>query len=349
MYWTRPSLGARSSRRRSAGLRFAAVVGALGLIIAGQGADAAPRARNKLVANRGGALPSLPAGVSLPAAAQRGLSLGLFGGSQIRYHNGPLMLGATNVYAIWAGSWNFSTVQDSSTKAIVENYFHQPSGSPYFNINTTYTQGTVAGSPKVTNAVNFVSDMFVPLPANTTLSDSQVESTIANAIHSGTLKDASGAAMTAPDPSGVYFLLTSKDVGESSGFLTTYCAFHDHVGVSNPTTGLNVDTKYAFAGDASRNLAVCAGQTASSPNNNPAADAMVNVSAHELEEAVTDPDLNAWYDSSGNENADKCAWKFGTTQTASNGSKYNMTISGKQYLIQQNWLNVGRGSCALSY
>ena len=29
---------------------------------------------------------------------------------------------------------------------------------------------------------------------------------------------------------------------------------------------------------------------------------------HELEEAVTDPDLNAWYDSAGYEADDKCAW-----------------------------------------
>ena len=43
---------------------------------------------------------------------------------------------------------------------------------------------------------------------------------------------------------------------------------------------------------------------------------MASVIAHELEEAATDPDLNAWYDSRGYENADKCAWTFGTTYTA---------------------------------
>ena len=31
---------------------------------------------------------------------------------------------------------------------------------------------------------------------------------------------------------------------------------------------------------------------------------MVSIVAHELSEAVTDPDLNAWFDSSGDENAD---------------------------------------------
>src|SRR5207244_10857611 len=65
-----------------------------------------------------------------------------------------------------------------------------------------------------------------------------------------------------------------------------------------------------------------------SPNSNPGADAMASIISHELEEAVTDPDLNAWYSTqSGMENADKCAWTFGSESTASNGAKYNQTRS----------------------
>jgi hypothetical protein len=38
------------------------------------------------------------------------------------------------------------------------------------------------------------------------------------------------------------------------------------------------------------------------------ADMMTIVASHEIREAVTDPQLNAWYDSSGYEADDKCAW-----------------------------------------
>lgn len=55
------------------------------------------------------------------------------------------------------------------------------------------------------------------------------------------------------------------------------------------------------------------------------------------------------YDTRGEESADKCAWKFGTESTTSNGSKYNITLGGKQYLIQQNWVNASGGYCAMSY
>ena len=34
--------------------------------------------------------------------------------------------------------------------------------------------------------------------------------------------------------------------------------------------------------------------------------ALANISAHELSEALTDPELNAWYDTAGNENSDAC-------------------------------------------
>ena len=102
-------------------------------------------------------------------------------------------------------------------------------------------------------------------------------------------------------------------------------------------------------GDASRNLGACAEQTASSPNGNPAADAMASVIAHELEEATTDPDLNAWFDTRGYENADKCAWTFGTTYRVANGAAANMNLGGLDFLIQRNWVNSGGGYCSLGF
>ena len=63
----------------------------------------------------------------------------------------------------------------------------------------------------------------------------------------------------------------------------------------------------------------------------------------------SDPTLKAWFDASRQENADKCAWKFGATSTASNGAKYNVVINGVQYLIQQNWVNANGGYCATQY
>jgi hypothetical protein len=155
---------------------------------------------------------------------------------------------------------------------------------------------------------------------------------VANAITGGLPKD----------PNAVYFVLTSSDVTATSGFCTQYCGWHTHATIGG------TDIKYSFVGNPDRCPSACAAQT-SSPNGNAGADGMASIIAHELEEAVTDPDLNAWYDTRGNENADKCAWTFGTESTASNGSKYNVAFGTTKFLIQQNWVNASGGYCSMSY
>jgi hypothetical protein len=168
----------------------------------------------------------------------------------------------------------------------------------------------------------------------TNLTDATLQTVVSTAITSGKLPK---------DANGVYFVLTSKEVNETSGFCTQYCGFHTHGTIGG------VDIKYSFVGNAARCPASCAAQTASSPNGNVGADGMASVIAHELEETVTDPDLNAWYDSRGYENADKCAWTFGTTYNPGNGSMANMKLGNYDYLIQRNWVNASGGYCALQY
>ena len=106
---------------------------------------------------------------------------------------------------------------------------------------------------------------------------------------------------------------------------------------------------WSFVGDAATQCSSSCMEQTTSPNGDAGADGMVSVLAHELEEAVTDPDLNAWYDRRGAENADKCAWTFGATYTTNNGSLANMKLGQRDFLIQQNWVNAAGGYCALRY
>src|SRR5205085_6001892 len=118
------------------------------------------------------------------------------------------------------------------------------------------------------------------------LSDGQIAAIVNGAISSGRLP---------VDANGLYFVFTSVDVTKN-GFLTSYCGWHSH------GTLVGADIKYAFVGNPGSNSA-CSVQTSVSPNGNVGADAMASVVAHELEETATDPDLNAWYDRRGYENA----------------------------------------------
>jgi hypothetical protein len=255
-------------------------------------------------------------------------------GYGIVYHGGPVMSNATgnNLYVIWYGNW---AAQNPTAPAIITDFLSHLGGTPYFNINTTYSDSAGA---KVVNALTLAGQAFVSSTGSTyskRLSDANIKTLVSNAITGGTLPK---------DPNAVYLVLTSKDVNATSGFCTRYCGWHTAATIGG------ADIKYSFVGDAARCPTGCAAQSTVSPNNNVGADGMISVIAHEIEEAASDPDLNAWYDTAGNENGDKCAWNFGTTSTLPSGAKYNQTMGTRNYLIQQNWVNVApAGLCAKSY
>ncbi len=264
---------------------------------------------------------------TLPHAASNAASFAFTRSSIIKYHNGPVLVNTTgaNVYYIWYGNWT-----GNSAMQILEDLASTIGGSPYFKINTTYFDRS---NVHVTNAVKLAGTTTDNYSQGNTLSDTGVRNVVSSAISSGRLPK---------DTNGIYFVLTSQDVNESSGFCTQYCGWHTYGSIS----GSNI--KFAFIGNPARCINACAAQS-NGPNGNPGADGMASIIAHELEEAVTDPNLNAWYDNRGAENADKCAWTFGAVSIAPNGSAYNMSLGSRKFLIQQNWVNSGNGFCAKSY
>jgi hypothetical protein len=246
---------------------------------------------------------------------------------KITYHNGPVMTNAAGntFYFIWYGNWAGNTAT-----TILPDLASHLGGSPYWNINTTYTD---ASAKKIVNAITYGGSTTVAYPYGTSLSDAKIQQVVTDAVNSAALPRNANA---------IYFVLTSADVNASSGFCTQYCGWHTHATIGGS------DLKYAFIGNPDRCIASCAAQS-TGPNGNAGADGMASILAHEAEEAATDPDLNGWYDSSGAENGDKCAWTFGTQSTAANGSKYNVTLGSRQYLIQQNWKAGTTQGCAMSF
>jgi len=206
-------------------------------------------------------------------------------------------------------------------------------GSLYFNINTTYYDGS---AHYVSGQVQYAGSTTDNYSQGNSLSDAQIQAIVSSAI----TRTPSSPARLPKDTNAVYFVLTSADVPASSGFCTQYCRWHTHSTISG------LDIEYAFVGNPDRCPSSCEQQT-TGPNGNAGADGMASIIARELEEATTDPDLNAWYDRRGYENADKCAWTFGTTYKTSNNALANMKLGTRDYLIQQNWVNASGGYFAL--
>jgi hypothetical protein len=217
------------------------------------------------------------------------------------YHGGPVQTSGTTVLPIfWGTSWGTS----AGDKITGLNSFYSNVGrSAYVDTNTEYTDSSGA---KVSPAVSFGGDA-----SESSAASSQAPSTtdVLNVV-----ADVYGSNLTA----GAYYPVYSD---QPRGH-TRYCAWHS----AGTINGVEVQFGFFF------NLDGDAGCDPQSPRNgySQGAQALVNVSGHELSEMLTDPQLNAWYDSSGEENADKCAWTFGSSL---------LKIGSTSWKIQGNWSN----------
>ena len=262
------------------------------------------------------------------------------GGTGILYHGGPIIYRQNVATIYWAGSTIYnggpapgthgSGAQDAS---LVGFFLRNLGPSPYFNINTTYFDGSGAHVQNVVQYTQYwASSTSVPA-SGSTVSDAQVQAKVVDGFTTGNLTY---------DASTLYAVFSGSGVNLGGGFGVQYCAYHGHF------TSNGLDIKYAVMPYDADFVSGCTALNGS-PNNDFAADAEVNTLAHETEETTTDPDLNAWFDRRGFENADKCAWTFGTTYTTGNGSTANMNLGGKDFLVQRNWVNARTGGCLTQY
>jgi Phosphate-induced protein 1 conserved region len=261
-------------------------------------------------------------------------------GNGINYNGGPVLKNTVPVYIIWYGNWNGTGSNTQTTVNLIDTLIGGLSNSGYEKINSTY--GDATGN--VSGAMTLIKQVFDTGSQGTRLRNSRISAAISAQLTSGGLPT---------DPNGVYLFLSSSDVSES-GFCTQFCGFHTHQTLNG------ADIKWGFIGNSDRCPSGCEIQ-ATGPNSTAGsgggADGMANVIAHETEEAISDPDLNAWFDSSGQENADKCNFNFGATSTCNaNGlcsaagtsahARYNQTFGSNDWMLQQNWRNSGGGACA---
>lgn len=273
------------------------------------------------------------AGKVTASAASVAAGLGL-----VTYQPGGTIISEPNIYVIWYGNWDANSCsakgEASTTPSIINDFLDSLGESDWNKINTTYYQ-IMNGKKTFVQPTADVAGCTVDSGSQGLSLDgqtgAQVSDVVEQALSTKTLKT---------DPNGVYLVLTASNVNVAD-FMSLLCAYHWAYDNAQATI------KYAFIGDASTNLASCAPQVTSSPNGNPAADAMVSVIAHEFVEAVSDPEGLSWYDQAGFENADKCAWTYGKASKTENGSFANMKLGDRQYLIQQN-VAANTNTCVLA-
>jgi len=245
-------------------------------------------------------------------------------GDPITFHGGAVMAGKVNVYVVWYGDWS----RGQKRRRIVTDFLGALA-SPYWNINRGYPNAAgrlVTASPLLAGQIDDVGSV-----GTTMLTDEQIQAVIVRAVTTKALPR---------DSHGIYLVLTSAKVTKR-GFLTEYCGWHSYAHMGGSIV------KFAFIGDPTGPKIDGCSPHGAGPNRDAGADSMVSTIAHELAETVTDPTFNGWRSDRGEENADRCAWQFGTVYGTTNG-RANVRLGGRDYLLQTNWVNSATPHCGLT-
>ncbi len=216
------------------------------------------------------------------------------------YHGGKIMTTAKATAIFWGTSWGTYTGDKISG---MDSWYQGFGNSNYAKTSDEYTGSNGQVGPTLTYAGHYIDTTAAAGGGNTTTILNEVCKMITN-------PDASG--------NGYYPVYTDKARGNAG-----YCAWHS----TGSCHGVTVQFAFFFKldGDAGCDP----GDTSGLHSQGLAA--IANVSGHELSEARSDPSLNAWYDSSGEENGDKCAWTFGAPLVTFSNST--------QWKIQGEWSN----------
>src|ERR1041385_1096388 len=237
---------------------------------------------------------------------------GPFGGGAaklLNWNGGPVMHGAQVVPIFW-GHW--SSPGDKITG--LREFYQGVGGSTYAGTNTEYTDGSghVSSLVSLDSSFPIMDSSSAPSSGNST-----------SAILAEVCKVTNGA----PQPGAYYPVYVSTKRGSAG-----YCAWHS----AGSCNAIPVQFGFFFNldGDPGCDPGGSTGVSATVNGNQTHSQglaALASVSGHELSEVQTDPKLTAWYDRQGNENADKCAWTFGSTLLTFPG--------GSTWKIQGNWSN----------
>jgi hypothetical protein len=186
-----------------------------------------------------------------------------------------------------AGSQGFSTLR-AEVAAFARNFsdgaaYTQTDQSADYSIVQQY-----GSRDAISPTLAFVGDHVDSKAKQRSFSDSKVRSYLASLFDSG---------VVTPDANtifGVYFPSGMKISLQGGTSCSAFCGYHGSF------TYNGLDIKYAVFPYTDCRACLLPGKAV--------ADMLTMVSSHEIREAVTDPDLNAWYDASGYEADDKCAW-----------------------------------------
>ena len=269
-----------------------------------------------------------------------------FASNNLIYHGGPVMTSNTNYTFYWApsGSPAYAVGYQTGVNQYMADLAHDSGGNQ--NVDSVATQYTNGASEAAAYESHFAGAIIdtTAYPksgckaAAICLTDAQIQTEIKNYVTSHALPQGLTDEYFLLTPPGVESCFTSAGTECSAGIVSgVFCAYH---GAISATGGSIIYANDPYV------VGVSGCDSAEHPNG-PSDAALLGGLSHEHNESITDPELNAWYGSTGAENGDKCrtfeeASEYGVALgTAPDGSRYNQLINGREYFYQQEWSNEG--------
>jgi hypothetical protein len=259
------------------------------------------------------------------------------GAGPLSYHSGGVIMPTVTTFAIF---WNPPKLQDGTPTSIpahyqtvIKNMLADYSGHGLGSNNTQYYQ-TVGSTTTYIQNVGKFGGFFVdtalyppsgctdPATPSGCITDAQIQTEIKKVMKKKLWK---------PGITNMYLLFTAPGEGSCTAFgcaYTMYCAYHGFVSSGTPII---------YANEPYGEASVCQVPGAPSPNGDIPADTAATAASHELTEAITDPMLNAWFASDGEEIGDICAYDYGSVTW--DGGFANQMWNGNFYLLQQQYDN----------
>jgi hypothetical protein len=237
--------------------------------------------------------------------------IGKLGTGNLLYHGGPIQQ-TPKVFVLFWGSWWNSTCSNTQGNGVTdENYlysFYNGLGGTSDNLAPVSGQyGDSTGK-----FPNFPAKAFVTWNADCTDPPASATDAQLAAEAVGYASTLAGEGYTINNNTQIV-VVSPSGTNPGGGFGSTYCAYHNWAQYSS--TQLLSWTNLPYIPDQGANCGANLVQNAE--------DGWSIVGGHEYEESVTDPFVNnqsAWYDSSGYEIGDKCAWTSLFAQKLSTGT-----------------------------
>jgi hypothetical protein len=257
------------------------------------------------------------------------------GSGPLTYHGGPVEHNPNVVLIFWGSLWGSDPTSGAAANVIVNEFAHL-GHTRYDNTLSQYYDG--GGS--IANSINYEGDVFdtsTPVFENLNCPVSAVDDSTLQLEVNAVI---SFFGLPTNDGNTTYFVFTEAGFeiwNPSNGCSapafggSTYCGYHS----------FDFTAREAYAAMPFSYLPEC--WIGVDPNLSPEGDALANTAAHEESESITDPLLNAWFDSVGFEIGDKCNFEF---EGAPGG--YTFLNNNTVFAIQTEYSNAS-GECVNAY